>query len=182
MIPGPFDLAEIRPENYNLSIQYDFRENKKDKQKDKEKAAQKKKELLEKATGKQEEGKEEKIKVLKPKKEDEDDDEDFGRPMFNARVGPNKNRGGQNPQQQLSMALENLFGEGEKRTAPMFLRGPEVEISSRQEVELLKAHLALIKIHIPTHDLQKAIVMPRDMDSSIKGLPTIQENLMENKF
>jgi hypothetical protein len=33
-----------------------------------------------------------------------------------------------------------------------------------QDVEMLKAHLAQLKIHIPTQALQRGIIMPRDED------------------
>jgi hypothetical protein len=45
---------------------------------------------------------------------------------------------------------------------PLFKRGPEVELSTMQDVEMLKQALAATKVHIDTKALEKGIVMPRD--------------------
>jgi len=60
---------------------------------------------------------------------------------------------------------------------PLFKRGPEVELASQQDVELLKQTLAANKVHIPTESLEKGIIMPRDNEGDHKGYPSIKENL-----
>ena len=57
-----------------------------------------------------------------------------------------------------------------------------MEIATMQDVEMLKAMLALIKIHIPTRTLEKAIVMPRDLDNNHPAYPTITEGLLINPY
>ena len=47
---------------------------------------------------------------------------------------------------------------------------------------MLKAMLALNKIHIPTQVLEMAIVMPRDLDNYHPPYPTIQDSLMVNPY
>lgn len=64
----------------------------------------------------------------------------------------------------------------------MFTRGPEIEITTMQDVEMLKAMLALNKIHIPTQTLERAIVMPRDIDNFHPAYPKIAEFLLHNKY
>ena len=44
-------------------------------------------------------------------------------------------------------------------------------------MELLKAHLAAIKLHIPTKVLERGIVMPRDMDGATAGYPNLVDTL-----
>jgi hypothetical protein len=47
--------------------------------------------------------------------------------------------------------MEQLVQDNDgTRALPMFTRGPEIEITTMQDVEMLKAMLALNKIHIPT--------------------------------
>ena len=73
--------------------------------------------------------------------------------------------------------------ESDNRTMPNFSRGPEIEITTRQDVELLKAMLSQNKIHnITTKTLERAIVMPRDMDSNQAEFPKIVETLMNNPY
>ena len=47
---------------------------------------------------------------------------------------------------------------------------------------MLKAMLALNKIHIPTQTLERAIVMPRDLDNFHPAYPKITEFLFHNKY
>lgn len=43
---------------------------------------------------------------------------------------------------QMSQALEQIVADSENRALPLFNRGPEIEITSLQDVEMLKALLA----------------------------------------
>ena len=65
---------------------------------------------------------------------------------------------------------------------PSFARGPEIEITTMREVEVLKHVLAKIKIHIPTKSLERGIVMPRDLDNYHPTLPKVGDHLMQNPF
>ena len=80
---------------------------------------------------------------------------------------------------QMTEALEQMAAEND-RSMPLFKRGPEVELASQQEVEMLKQALAQIKVHIPTDALEKGIIMPRDNEGQHPGYPTILEGLTEN--
>ena len=51
-----------------------------------------------------------------------------------------------------------------------------------QDVEMLKAHLATMKIHLPTETLTKAIVMPKDMETNPENYPKIKDMLLINPF
>lgn len=42
----------------------------------------------------------------------------------------------------------------------------------------MKAHLAAIKLHIPTKVLERGIVMPRDIDGATTGYPDLVNTLM----
>ena len=68
-------------------------------------------------------------------------------------------------QKNMSSALEQLVQESGKRADPIFSRGAEIEVTTMQDVEMLKAHLASVKIHIPTKAITNGIIMPRDFDS-----------------
>ena len=65
---------------------------------------------------------------------------------------------------------------------PSFSRGPEIEITTMREVEVLKQMLAKIKVHIPTKALERGIVMPRDLDNYHPQLPKVGDHLMENPY
>ena len=65
---------------------------------------------------------------------------------------------------------------------PNFSRGPEIEITTMQDVEMMKAMLAQLKIHIPTKTLERAIVMPRDLDNYHPAYPKISEMLPINPY
>ena len=70
-----------------------------------------------------------------------------------------------NANKQMSQAMEAMREELQFDQLPIFSRGPEIEITSMQDVEMLKQLLAKIKIHIPTKTLERGIIMPRDFDN-----------------
>lgn len=83
----------------------------------------------------------------------------------------------------MHQALEQIVQDNDNsRTLPLFTRGPEIEITTMQDVEMLKAMLALNKIHIPTQTLERAIVMPRDLDNFHPAYPKISEALLINPY
>ena len=59
-------------------------------------------------------------------------------------------------------ALEALAEMGKDQ--PVFSRGAEIEITTREDLELIRSHLAQMKIHVNYKTLENAIVMPRDLD------------------
>lgn len=87
-----------------------------------------------------------------------------------------------NSHKQMQMALEQIASEGNSRTLPLFTRGPEVEITTQQEVEMLKQTLACNKVHIPTKALERGIVMPRDLDNYHPDFPQIIATLIRNPY
>lgn len=80
-------------------------------------------------------------------------------------------------QKAMGQALQQLLQDNGSQSDPVFTRGAEQERTTLQDVELLKAHLAQIKLHIPTKTLERGIVMPRDLDSSGPGYPTLMSQL-----
>ena len=68
--------------------------------------------------------------------------------------------------------------QDDSKNQPNFTRGPEIEITTRQDVEHLKALLAQAKINIPTIALDRAIVMYSDINAHHPGIAKIKENLM----
>lgn len=52
-------------------------------------------------------------------------------------------------------------------------RGPEIEQAMKQEVEILKRHLATINLNIPVKTLELAIVLPKDVDLKERRYPKI---------
>jgi len=66
----------------------------------------------------------------------------------------------------MTEALEEL--QAERKHDPVFTRGAELEITTKQDLELIKNHLAQLKIHVPTKKLELAIVMPRDFEGTGK--------------
>jgi hypothetical protein len=83
----------------------------------------------------------------------------------------------------MHQALEQLvLDNNSNNTLPLFTRGPEIEIQTMQDVEMLKAMLAQNKIHINTRTLERAIVMPRDLDNNHPSYPTIAEGLLINPY
>jgi hypothetical protein len=65
---------------------------------------------------------------------------------------------------------------------PLFKRGPEVELASQQDVEMLKQTLAANKVHIPTKSLEKGIIMPRDLENYHPGYLQVQDFLIQNPY
>lgn len=65
---------------------------------------------------------------------------------------------------------------------PNFSRGPEIEITTMQDTEMLKAMLAQNKIHIATKVLERSIVMPRDIDAHHPGYPKVVDTLAVNPY
>ena len=84
-------------------------------------------------------------------------------------------------QKNMSQALEQLVQESRNRADPIFTRGAEIEVTTMQDVEMLKAHLASIKIHIPTKSIQRGIIMPRDQETNGE-YPDQQGFLMHNPW
>jgi hypothetical protein len=84
----------------------------------------------------------------------------------------------------MNQAIEQIVEETDgSRTMPNLSRGPEIEITSRQDVERLKALLSQNKIHgITTKTLERAIVMPRDNDAFHPGYLPIEKQLMHNPY
>lgn len=52
------------------------------------------------------------------------------------------------------------------KAMPVMSRGPELELSTIKDVEDLKHTLAKAMVHIPTDVLRRAIILPKDMDTS----------------
>lgn len=79
----------------------------------------------------------------------------------------------------MNQAIE-LLVQDDSKNQPNFTRGPEIELTTRQDVEHLKALLAQAKLNIPTNALEKAIVMPSDIASYHPGNIKIKELLMQS--
>ena len=60
---------------------------------------------------------------------------------------------------------------------PNFARGPEIEIASIKDVEDLKHILAQSSIHVDFQVLQRAIIMPKDLDTTGAVYPGISDML-----
>ena len=54
---------------------------------------------------------------------------------------------------------------------PVMTRGPEIELSTVKDVEDLKHVLAQHQINIPNSILRRAIILPKDVDSSALKYP-----------
>ena len=52
------------------------------------------------------------------------------------------------------------------KAMPVMSRGPELELSTIKDVEDLKHTLAQAMVHIPNDVLRRAIILPKDMDTS----------------
>ena len=83
----------------------------------------------------------------------------------------------------MSQALEQIIID-DNATSNMvsFSRGPEVEILTTQEMEMIRNTLVHMKVHIPADHLRRAIVMPRDQDSYHPELPSIMDSLLTNPY
>ena len=82
----------------------------------------------------------------------------------------------------MSQALEQFVSEQQDRGMTLFTRGPEIEITTYQDVEMLKAMLAQNKIHINARAIERGIVMPRDLDNNHPGYPKVADGLMLNPY
>jgi len=65
---------------------------------------------------------------------------------------------------------------------PVMTRGPEIELSTVKDVEDLKHVLAQHQINIPNHVLRRAIILPKDVDSSSLKYPKDGDGLSHNYF
>ena len=59
-------------------------------------------------------------------------------------------------------------------------RGPEIELSTIKDVEDLKHSLAQNMINIPNHVLRRAIILPKDMDTTAGNYPKPGDTLPIN--
>ena len=65
---------------------------------------------------------------------------------------------------------------------PVMTRGPEIELSTLKDVEDLKHVLAQHAINLPNNVLKRAIILPKDVDSSTLKYPKDGEQLDHNYF
>ena len=65
---------------------------------------------------------------------------------------------------------------------PKFTRGADTEVASRKEVEQLMSVLSQKQVNIPNQVLQRAIVMPKDLDPNLTTHPTVRSQLLHNPF
>ena len=84
-----------------------------------------------------------------------------------------------NKQSALQTALEHISIEMGKGM-PNFSRGPEIEIASIKDVEDLKHLLAQRQIHVDFKVLQRAIIMPKDLDTTGKSYPSCADRLVKD--
>ena len=61
-------------------------------------------------------------------------------------------------------------------------RGSEVEHYSQHEMEIIKKHLASIGLNLPIKVLEKAILIPKDLEPEGRKYPKIGDSLMRNIF
>lgn len=85
-----------------------------------------------------------------------------------------------NANKAMSQAMEAMRDETNFDSMLIFSRGPEIEITTQQDVEMLKQLLAKIKVHISTKTLEKGIMLPRDFDNYRPPYPKQRECYMEN--
>ena len=62
---------------------------------------------------------------------------------------------------------------------PKFARGPEVELACISDVEELKHILAQNNVHVDYDVLQRAIVLPKDMDNAQAVYPSVSNMLQK---
>ena len=65
---------------------------------------------------------------------------------------------------------------------PVMSRGPEIELSTIKDVEDLKHTLAQNQINLPNQVLRRAIILPKDMDTTAGKYSTPQDTLPRNPF
>ncbi len=63
---------------------------------------------------------------------------------------------------------------------PVMSRGPELELSTIKDVEDLKHTLAKAMIHVPNDVLRRAIILPKDLDTTNNKYPTPKDFLPKN--
>ena len=63
---------------------------------------------------------------------------------------------------------------------PVMSRGPELELSTIKDVEDLKHTLAKAMIHVPNDVLRRAIILPKDLDTSNNKYPSPKDTLPKN--
>jgi hypothetical protein len=78
-------------------------------------------------------------------------------------------------------AVENIAMEM-GHSMPVMTRGPEIELSTVKDVEDLKHVLAQHQINIPNYILRRAIILPKDVDSSALKYPKDGDQLDHNYF
>lgn len=82
-------------------------------------------------------------------------------------------------QSMLQSAVEQTALELGK-SMPVMSRGPELELSTIKDVEDLKHTLAQAMIHVPQDVLRRAIVLPKDIDTSNGKYATPKDLLPRN--
>lgn len=82
----------------------------------------------------------------------------------------------------MGAALDAIIQDNDQAAFPNFTRGPEIEITTRQDVEHLKALLSQAKLNVSTQVLENAIVMPRDIMANHPGYVKVKESLTVNPF
>ena len=65
---------------------------------------------------------------------------------------------------------------------PVMSRGPEIELSTLKDVEDLKHTLAQNQINLPNQVLRRAIILPKDMDTTAGRYATPADTLPKNPF
>lgn len=65
---------------------------------------------------------------------------------------------------------------------PVMSRGPEIELSTIKDVEDLKHTLAQNQINLPNQVLRRAIILPKDMDTTAGRYATPNDTLPKNPF
>ena len=65
---------------------------------------------------------------------------------------------------------------------PVMSRGPEIELSTIKDVEDLKHTLAQNQINLPNEVLRRAIILPKDMDTTAGKYATPNDTLPRNPF
>ena len=65
---------------------------------------------------------------------------------------------------------------------PVMSRGPEIELSTIKDVEDLKHTLAQNQINLPNEVLRRAIILPKDMDTTAGKYATPKDTLPRDPF
>ena len=118
------------------------------------------------------------------KKDDSESDE-----PLNDKFDPSRKRKGKlglktdgnNKVNSVQTAVEHIALEM-GHSMPVMTRGPEIELSTVKDVEDLKHVLAQHQINVPNDILRRAIILPKDVDSSAQKYPKDGESLDRNYF